>query len=63
MNFSGIALIVLGVVYLVNPNIFRRWFWKKTSIAQRILSPEHYTIYMRVLGLMFIIIGFILFLK
>ena len=53
----GIAFILFGIVYLINPNIFKRWFWKKTSLAQRSLSPENYQRYMRILGVLYILGG------
>jgi uncharacterized membrane protein HdeD (DUF308 family) len=56
----GIALIAVGVLYLVKPNIFQRWFWKRTAISQRLLTPEQNKIYMRVLGGLFVIIGIVL---
>jgi len=63
MKVFGVILIISGIIYLIKPNIFRRWFWKKTSIAQRMLSPEHNIIYMRGLGVIFIIAGLVLFLR
>jgi hypothetical protein len=50
MQSVGIAFIGLGILYIVKPDLFRRWFWTRTSIAQRILSPEGYLTYMRILG-------------
>jgi uncharacterized protein YjeT (DUF2065 family) len=56
----GIILIVFGIIYQVKPDLFKRWFWKRTSIAQRLLSPEAYTKYMKGLGWFYIIGGIIL---
>ncbi len=53
----GIALILIGLVYLWKPTIFRRGIWMKTSIAIRTLSEENYTKYMRVLGAVCIAAG------
>ena len=53
----GIALILIGLVYLWKPTIFRRGIWMKTSIAIRLLSEENYSKYMRVLGILLIGIG------
>jgi hypothetical protein len=53
----GIVLISFGVLYQIKPNIFKRWFWKKTSIAQRLLGPEAYVKYMRGLGILYILGG------
>jgi uncharacterized protein YjeT (DUF2065 family) len=60
-TFAGWFLIVVGVIYLLKPDIFRRGIWKRTSIAQRTLSPEGYLKYMRWVGVVTIVIG-ILFL-
>lgn len=53
----GIFLILLGILYQIKPTIFKRWFWTKTSIAQRMFSPEAYEKYMRILGILLILIG------
>jgi hypothetical protein len=53
----GAVLIGFGVLYQVKPNLFRRWFWTSTSIAQRLLGPAAYERYMRGLGLCYIVAG------
>jgi len=58
--YTGIMLIMFGVLYLIKPDIFQRWFWKKTAISQRLLSPEQNMVYMRILGLAFIVTGSVL---
>ncbi len=58
----GIILLCFGVLYVIKPNIFRRGIWKETSIMQRTLSPGHYALYMRLLGVVFIIAGVVLIL-
>jgi uncharacterized protein YjeT (DUF2065 family) len=60
-KYYGVFLVVLGIIYNLKPNIFRIGFWKKTDIAQNKLSEKNYTIYMRVLGVVFIVIGVIIF--
>ena len=57
MNFFGWLVVLIGVVYLIKPDIFRRGIWTKTSIAQRTLSPRGYFRYMRVVGVVCILIG------
>lgn len=59
----GIIIIILGIVYLVKPNLFKVGIWKKTAISQQILSPKNYEIYMRILGTILIIIGIYFMLK
>ena len=60
MTTWGLALVVCGIVYLVKPNIFQRWFWKRTDIFQQIFTPEKYLVFMRVLGGLSIATGIIL---
>ena len=61
LKLTGVTLAILGTIYLIKPNLYRRWFWKKTSIAQRLLKPEHYVIYMRILGGIVVLVGLFLF--
>ena len=63
MQVVGIALIALGILYVVKPDLFRRWFWTKTSIAQRVLDPESYLTYMRILGVVVALVGLFLLLR
>jgi uncharacterized protein YjeT (DUF2065 family) len=56
----GLILIVFGIIYIIKPTIYRRWFWKKTDVMQQKLSPENYNKYMRLLGVGFIAIGIVL---
>ena len=55
----GIVLIGFGILYLIKPDIFQRWFWKRTAISQR-LTPEQNKVYMRILGCVFIVVGIVL---
>jgi hypothetical protein len=55
----GIAMIAIGLLYIVKPDLFRRWFWTRTSIAQRMLSPEGYLTYMRILGAVLVLVGIV----
>ena len=59
----SIILVILGIIYIIKPNIFRRWIWKKTDVAQQALTPAQYNLYMRILGVALIIIGAYLFFK
>jgi hypothetical protein len=54
---AGLLLIVIGVIYLVKPTLFRRGIWLRTSIAVRMLSEENYIRYMRILGVVLIVGG------
>ena len=60
MRVWGIVLIVCGILYLIKPDIFRRGFWRRTAISQRLLTPEQNKVYMRILGGVFIVVGIIL---
>jgi uncharacterized membrane protein HdeD (DUF308 family) len=53
----GVALILLGLLYVWKPSIFRRGVWLKTSVAVRTLSETNYTRYMRGLGIVLIVVG------
>lgn len=57
MQYYGLFLVVLGLIYIIKPDIFRRGFWKKISILQRTLSPENYLRTMRLLGGLMILFG------
>ncbi len=59
----GIILVLFGIIYLIKPNIYKRWIWKKTNILQRNLSPANYLKFMRILGGIFILVGILLLLK
>jgi hypothetical protein len=62
MTTIAFPLIAVGVLYILKPDLFRRWFWNRTSIAQRALSPEGYLRYMRGVGVVQILLGFALLL-
>jgi uncharacterized protein YjeT (DUF2065 family) len=53
----GVVLVLLGLLYLWKPTIFRRGIWLKTSIAVRTLSETNYSRYMRGLGIVLIVAG------
>jgi hypothetical protein len=57
----ALFIILIGIIYIIKPDIFQRWIWKETAISQRILGPEKNKIYMRVLGIIFVITGAIIF--
>jgi hypothetical protein len=54
---AGVVLTILGIIYRVKPDLFKRWFWKKTSIALQMLNPEAYVKYMKGLGWLYILGG------
>lgn len=53
----GLILLLFGILYIVRPDIYRRWIWKKTDIAQQRLSPEQYKRSMRVFGILMAVAG------
>jgi hypothetical protein len=57
---AGLALVAIGIVYLVKPTLFRREIWLKTSIAVRTLSEQNYVRYMRAMGALLVIVGVLL---
>jgi len=56
---GAFILIVWGGILVLKPNLFARGIWKRTDIAQRLLSPKGYLVYTRTLGLLFILAGFV----
>jgi hypothetical protein len=56
---GAFVLIAWGGILVLKPNLFVRGIWKRTDIAQRLLSPKGYLIYTRTLGLLFILGGFV----
>jgi hypothetical protein len=48
-----------GVLLVLKPNVFVRGFWKRTDIAQQVLSPKAYLVYTRGVGIFFIVAGLI----
>ena len=61
LQFIAIVFLVLGSIYFLKPNLFRRGIWLKTSVAVRKLSPEGYIRYMRGLGIVLMIVSVVLF--
>ena len=55
----GLALILVGVIYIWKPTVFRRGIWMRTSIGIRTLSDTNYVRYMRLLGLICIAAGIV----
>jgi uncharacterized protein YjeT (DUF2065 family) len=53
----GLILAIFGLVYVIKPDLYRRWFWKKTDILQQKLSPQKYIRFMRFLGVVFLLVG------
>lgn len=57
LTLLGIFLVVLGVIYIRHPTMFRRGIWLRTSIAVRTLSEENYKKYMKGIGALLIVVG------
>jgi hypothetical protein len=57
LTILDLLIVAFGLTYFIWPNMFRRWAWTKTSIAQTSLSPKNYVIFMRTLGVIMILIG------
>jgi hypothetical protein len=56
-KLAGFFLIAVGILYLREPDLFRRGIWMKTGIAERNLSPEGYIKYMRGVGVFNLVLG------
>ena len=59
MGRLGLILTIFGLIYIIKPDLYRRWFWKKTDILQKTLKPENYIKVMRILGVAFLIAGIV----
>jgi len=57
MKWVDYFLVVVGIIYVVNPNVFRRFKWTQRSAMQRNLTPEKYNLVMRLMGVALIIWG------
>ena len=60
MGRVGLIFAIFGLVYLIKPDLYRRWFWKMTDVMQRKLSPENYIKYMRKWGIVLLVLGLVL---
>jgi uncharacterized protein YjeT (DUF2065 family) len=60
MPTISVILVIFGVIYVIKPDIFRRGIWRKTAVTQQIFSEKNYLIYMRVLGVVAIVAGIII---
>jgi len=54
-------VIIWGFILVLKPNLFVRGIWKRTDIAQQLLSPKGYLIYTRSVGMFFMVAGFLWF--
>ena len=59
MGRVGLIFAIFGLVYLIKPDLYRRWFWKKADVMQRKLSPENYIKYMRKWGIVLLVLGLV----
>lgn len=57
MTRVGLIFAIFGIIYIIKPDIYRRWFWKKADVMQQRLSRENYIRYMRIFGVAIILIG------
>ena len=58
MKWADYILVVVGILYVANPNVFRRMKWTNSSAMQRHLTPETYNLVMRGMGMALILWGF-----
>ena len=57
----AIISVVLGIIYIVEPGIFqiiRGKLSRGPSVLERILTPEQYILFMRLMGCLLIVLGF-----
>ena len=53
----GALLFVVGLVFLIKPDVLSKMVVKRTSLAQMIMSPSGYVSYMRVMGAFYVSLG------
>ena len=56
----AVVPILFGILYLRNPNIYRGSFYVSTMILPKILGPVRYIKFMKILGIIFLVIGILL---
>jgi hypothetical protein len=59
LTFGPWFFMAWGVLLVLKPNVFVRGFWKRTDVAQQLLSPKAYLVYTRGVGIFFIVAGLI----
>ncbi len=57
------GLITFGAVYIAKPDIFFMWMSKRNAAARRRAMPDQNKAFMRVLGLIFLLAGFVLLMR
>ena len=58
-TFGPWFFMAWGVLLVLKPNLFVRGHWKRTDIAQQLLSPKAYLVYTRCVGIFFIVAGLV----
>jgi hypothetical protein len=58
-TFGPWFFMAWGVLLVLKPNLFVRGHWKRTDIAQQLLSPKAYLVYTRCVGIFFILSGLV----
>lgn len=53
----AILFISFGTLYIIKPDVYRGGIYERTAIMPKLLSQKRYTVYMRCLGVAFIILG------
>jgi uncharacterized protein YjeT (DUF2065 family) len=57
MPIGPVGLILIGILYLVKPAVFRRAIGKRPADSQQMRLPDHNYTFMRLLGSACIIVG------
>ena len=60
MWIEGLALMLVGIVYIFRPHLFQELLWPHIPVKHRLLSPEQNEQYMKGLGVVCIAAGLIM---
>jgi uncharacterized protein YjeT (DUF2065 family) len=63
MLIGPVGLILVGILYLLKPDVFRSGLWKRPTASQSMMLPNQNLMFMRLLGSICLIAGIVLLLR
>jgi hypothetical protein len=60
MWLEGLAVALVGTVYILRPHLFQQLLWRQVSVEHRLLTPEQNEQYMKGLGVVCVAAGLIM---
>lgn len=57
MALRSILFIIIGAVYLINPQLISKWLWSKTKTPPSEVALKSYTLMMRIVGAILVAVG------